>query len=144
MTPTDARADPIVYAVTIDRGGERRWFGNMQPCAGGLWGAWDADDAPVEGGGEEMFEDLTAFVGKVGGRNVKILAGPRSAMVQDRHRYALAWEAWTAPVQWWRWGTEDRDQAQRYSKEDGCIINGPREDMVEDFRQYLKDRGCRW
>ena len=144
MTPTDARTDPIVYAATIARGGERRWFGTMQPCADGRWGAWDADDTPVEGGVEKMLEDLTAPVGKVGGREIKILAGPRSAMVQDRNKCALAWEAWIAPEQWWRWGTEAHDPAQRYSKEDGSIINDRREDVVEDFLQYLKDRGCRW
>ncbi|MDE0101587.1 MAG: hypothetical protein OXN89_04340 [Bryobacterales bacterium] len=143
MTPSDPRADPIVYAVTIDRGGERQWFGNIQPCAGGLWGAWDADDAPVEGGVEQMLEDLSAPFEKVGGREIKVLAGPRSAMVQDRKEYALRWEAWTAPERWWRWGTEDHDPAQRYSNEDGCIINTTREDVVQNFRQYLKDRGCR-
>ena len=143
MTPTDARTDPIVYAAIIDRGGERRWFGNMQPCADGHWGAWDADDTPVEGGVEKMLEDLSAPFEKVRGREIKILAGPRSAMVQDREKCDVAWEAWTAPERCWRWGTEDHDAAQRYSKEDGCIINDPREDVVEDFRQYLKDRGCR-
>ena len=66
MTPTDARADPIVYAVTIDRGGGRRWFGNMQPCAGGHWGAWDAEDTPIEGGVEKMLEDLSALGEEVG------------------------------------------------------------------------------
>ena len=144
MTPTDARVDPIVYAATIEPGGEPRWFGHIQPLAGGGWAAWGADDVGVEGGVEEMFDDLTGFGGKVGGRNVKILAGPRSAMVEDRETHGLAWAAWTAHERWWRWGSEDGEPAQRYSKEDGCIINGPRKDMVEDFRQYLNDRGCRW
>lgn len=143
MTPTDARTDPIVYAATIDRGGKPRWLGNMQPCADGHWGAWDAEDTPVEGGVKKMLEDLSAPFEKVGGREIKILAGPRSGMVQDRRKYALAWAAWSAPERWWRWGTEDHDPAQRYSKEDGCIINDRRKGVVEDFRQYLKDQGCR-
>jgi len=144
MTPTDVHTAPIVYAATIDRGGERRWLGNIQPCADGHWSAWDADDNPIEGGVEKMFGDLSAPFEKVGGREIRILAGPRSAMVQDREKYALAWEAWTAPERCWQWGTEDHDPAQRYSGEDGCIINGRGEDMAEDFRQYLKERGCYW
>ena len=88
-----------------------------------------------------MLEDLSAPFEKVGGREIEIVAGPRSAMVQDRKKYALAWAAWTAPEWWWRWGTEDHEPAQRYPKEKGSIINDWRKSVVEDFRQYLKDQG---
>ena len=144
MTTTDACDDTVVYVATIERSGEPRWFGTIQQCADGRWVARYADDVLVEGGVGQMFEDLTAFDGKVEGRSVKILAGPRSAMKKDCDTHGLGWAAWTAHERWWRWGTEDHDVAQRYSKEDGGIINGRRQDMVEDFRQYLNARGCRW